>query len=297
METLTRDIRPAVSDAWKQLRHYFGRLHSYRQAAESIFRASRNWPELFKGFTVNFIPSSRPSKIALPKVKPSLEQAIEMAFPDTDLSEYQGHLEELEHFRLNEELRDQLRKKSLQQYVHCEVNLHSVLVGIGNKGASEYWNDCMFIATSKQPCRLCHYYFEDADNNFQVQSSHMNVYPKWRLPDIYKGADADAVERQEELLDDIIEQMQNDTLRIIREKMPQGKRNDSRTESRGMGSVASGYTELGRRHVPDRNSGPFAPVGGRLRRINSGDVISEASSFEDVGEAEFDGPGSTGVAL
>ncbi|KAM0321437.1 hypothetical protein ACHAQA_010113 [Verticillium albo-atrum] len=60
----------------------------------------------------------------------------------------------------------------------------------------------------------------------------MNAYPKWRLPALDEGQDIDAAELREELLDEIIEKMQHDTLRIVEQKLPQGKRNDSRTDSR-----------------------------------------------------------------
>lgn len=54
---------PDVSYQWHQLRHHLGRLHSLRQASESIVNASIRWPELFKDFTVNYIPSDRKSVV------------------------------------------------------------------------------------------------------------------------------------------------------------------------------------------------------------------------------------------
>jgi hypothetical protein len=102
--------------------------------------------------------------------------------------------------------------------------------------ATSYWRNSMFIATSKPPCRLCHYYFEDPDNYFQVQSSHMNVYPRWRLPDLPAGQD-EVASAQGEVFEDISYQIQHDTLQLMREQVPQGKYHDSRTNTRGATTV------------------------------------------------------------
>ncbi|EEY19575.1 conserved hypothetical protein [Verticillium alfalfae VaMs.102] len=261
----THDSNTDISRSWCELRHYLGRLHSYRQAAECIYKASRDWPEMFKGFTVNFISSSRPLKLSLPKPHPGSGQVIQVAFPDINMDEYHDHLDVLRLYSLDENLLNELPQKSMKLVMHCEVLLHSFLVRSGSVDADEYWNDSMFIATSKPPCRLCHYYFSDIDNDFQVQSSHMNVYPKWRLPDLCEGQDSDAAKLREELLDEIIEKMQHDTLSIVKEKVPQGKRNDSRTDSRTMESVLS---HSGRVHEFGYNSGRFSTASMGYGRSN-----------------------------
>ncbi|CRK16691.1 hypothetical protein BN1708_002941 [Verticillium longisporum] len=235
MDERTHDSNTGISRAWCELRHYFGRLHSYRQAAECIYKASKDWPEMFNGITVNFIPSDRPPKLSLPKPHPESDQAIQVAFPDMNMDEYRDHLETLREFGLDENVLKELPQKSMKLVMHCEVLLHSFLVRNGTVEADEYWNDSMFMGTSKPPCRLCHYYFSDTDNDFQVQPSHMNAYPKWRLPDLYECQGSDAAKLREELLDEIMEKMQHDTLSIVKQKLPQGKRNDSRTDSRTMG--------------------------------------------------------------
>lgn len=279
-----------VSRAWCELRHYLGRLHSYRQAAECIYKASRTWPEMFKGFTVRFVPSGRLPKVSLPRTPPESAEIIQTAFPDLNMDKYSNHIEALREYGLDEHIQTEMPKKSIKRVVHCEVLLHDYLVRNGTVEAHQYWDSSMFIATSKPPCRLCHYYFNDGDNDFQVQSSHMNVYPKWRLPDLCEGDDSDAAEMQEELLDDIIENMQHDTLRIIEQKIPQGKRNDSRTESRMMESAMSSRMGVGHPHMPGRNSSRFSADSREYDRPMGDEPIPETSSTED----EYD---SMGVAI
>ncbi|KAM0331511.1 hypothetical protein ACHAQA_003188 [Verticillium albo-atrum] len=149
-----------------------------------------------------------------------------------DSEEYMEHIQTLQQHNLDRNIQRRLQKKTIQQLVHCEVNLEDFLVRGKTTKPSDYWENSMFIATSKPPCRLCYYYFNDPDNNFQVQSSHMNVYEKWRLPDVYKEQGQETIDRREELLEDLIEQLQTDTLHAVKEKITQGKRNDSRTDTR-----------------------------------------------------------------
>ncbi|KAK1977109.1 hypothetical protein LZ30DRAFT_753056 [Colletotrichum cereale] len=222
---------PDASHAWCELRHHLGRLHSYRQAAHSIVDACKKWPELFTGFTVACIPSCRSTRLFLPRPTLPPKDVIQAAFPDRDIQAYEGHFEQLRGYDLDGYIRERLEPKSVKRFVHCEVHLQDFLVRGKMVNLHDYWDGNMFIATSKPPCRLCRYYFDDSENDFLLQSSHMNVYPKWRLPDVYEGQDGAAVARREGLLDDIIDQMQQDTLRVVREQHHQWERNDSRTES------------------------------------------------------------------
>jgi hypothetical protein len=222
-----------LSYHWHQLRHYLGRLHSLRQASEAIVQAFKEWPKLFKDFTVNYISSSRPRKFGHPRalnVPP--KEIIKAAFPGYDTSHYESDIEELREHGLHEQIQKQEQEFPSKTQVHGEVNLHNHLMTAGKTRTCDLWEGVMFIATSKPPCRLCYYYFQDGDNDFQVQPSHMNLYPKWQLPNIVDPNDDASIEHRTELIEDILEHMREDTLRILQKKFPQWKRNDSRTDSR-----------------------------------------------------------------
>jgi hypothetical protein len=231
----------AISYQWSQLRHHLGRLHSLRQASEAIIDASTKWPSLFKNFTVNYIPSSRLQRFTrINGLHTSPTEMIQAAFPGQDLSYYEDDIAELRRYGLNEQIQEQELKFPSKTLVHCEANLHSHLITAGKTRPCDFWDDVMFIATSKPPCRLCYYYFQDGDNDFQVQSSHMNLYPRWRLPDIVDSNDEASILHREELIEDIFEHMQGSILSVLREKFPQWKRNDSRTDSRGCTDIRDG---------------------------------------------------------
>ncbi|RBA09766.1 hypothetical protein FPRO05_05702 [Fusarium proliferatum] len=245
---------PEISYQWSQLRHHLGRLHSFRQASEAIIDASTKWPLLFKNFTVNYIPSSRPRKFTrIHGLNASPTDIIKAAFPDQDLSYYEDDIAELRTYGLDEQIQKQELKFPSKSLVHCEANLHSHLITAGKTRPCDFWNDVMFIATSKPPCRLCYCYFQDGDNDFQVQSSHMNLYPRWRLPDIVDSNDEASIGHREELIEDIFEHMQDSILNVLQEKFPQWKRNDSRTDSRGCTDIREGAdsrTPTGGHYMP-----------------------------------------------
>ncbi|KAJ4249159.1 hypothetical protein NW762_012494 [Fusarium torreyae] len=233
---------PKISYHWSQLRHYLGRLHSFRQASEAIINASSRWPGLFKDITVSYISSSGLQKFTHSReLLTAPMEIIQHAFPKYDLSYYQSDIEDLRTHGLYDQIKKQKQEFPSKTQVHCEVNLHNHLVKIGKTRPCDFWNDAMFIATSKPPCRLCYYYFQDGDNEYQVQPSHMNLYPKWQLPAVADPTDGASTEKRDELMEDILDHMQVDTLKILQKKLPQWKRNDSRTDSRNWpGSARDG---------------------------------------------------------
>ncbi|KAH7232937.1 hypothetical protein BKA59DRAFT_559904 [Fusarium tricinctum] len=227
------NVDPEYSYQWYQLRHHLGRLHSLRQASETLVQACKEWPSLFKDFTVSYIKSSLFRKFSHPRMLPgSAMEIIQTAFPEHNVSHYESDIADLRNHGLDEQIQKKQQEFPSKTQVHCEVNLHNHLMKTGKNRPCDLWNDVMFIATSKPPCRLCSYYFEDSENNFQVQPPHMNLYPKWQLPDVLDPNDEASIESRRELMEDIFEHMQDCVLQMLQRKSPEGRRYDSRTDSR-----------------------------------------------------------------
>ncbi|KAF3348501.1 hypothetical protein EV126DRAFT_482905 [Verticillium dahliae] len=142
-----------------------------------------------------------------------------------NMDEYRDHLETLRVFELNDNVLKRLPQKSMKLFMHCEVLQHSFLSGIGT----------VWLMTVRYEC-----------------------LPKVAPANLYEGQVSDAVKLREELLDEIIEKMQHDTLSIFKQKFPQGKRNDSRTDLRIMESVSSHLVDVGCMHARGHNSGRFS---------------------------------------
>jgi hypothetical protein len=236
-------------------------------------------------FTIDYISSSKQVKLPMPRPSPSPPDLIQDALPDLIIDDYECEIDDLREHGLDRNIRVQLYlHQKMKRLVHCEVLLHDYLVRQKVDKPTKFWNDSMFIATSKPPCRLCDYYFKAADNNFQVQSSHGNTYPRWRLPDINKEEGAEAVERQQELLEEIVEQLELDTLKLLKEKEAQWKRWDSATGWRTAQSVAPGPAGLGRGYAASSSGSPesvLGPSDGNGRSSSPAD----GSDYSDVGVA------------
>jgi hypothetical protein len=240
---------PLAALPWCELRHALNRLYVYRHTAEVIVAASSKWPELFQGFSVDFVPSARLAGLPMSNTTLSTKDMIRSAFEGANMDRVQEHLASLLQNGLEQYLSREKSQRFIKRSVHCEVHLRDFLVRSKFDDASYFWNDTMFIATSKPPCRLCYYHFS-LTRDFKLQSSHMNTYPKWRLPDIYEGSGPDAQANNEEMMEYIIEKLQHDTLRLIEDKIPTWKRNDSRTDTRTGSSTMPGHMSRNARHMP-----------------------------------------------
>lgn len=262
---------------WCQLRHLLGRLYSFRQAAEVITTAPSTWPEFFRSFIITPIDSAKRTKIPLPQSATPFEM-LEASFPGVNLNEYEADINEFRHNGLDALIDQETRERRIKTSVHAEVNLHEYLIRQRKVTKSDFWNGEMFIATSKPTCQLCHYYFQASGNDdFSVQSPHMNLYPKWRVPDSCS----------EEVMDDIIDDMQHNALKIVKEKLPNWRRHDSRTDSH----VQDGRTTRQSLRTESRASGatPDNHGGGSDVTSVSG-RFPPPSSFEDASWARNWGP-------
>lgn len=224
---------------WSQLRHLLGRLHSYRHAADTIVAASKKQEKLFRNITVTFVSSALPARSLVPQGIP-LHRLLRTAFPDTAsfAASCGSDIAELENSGLHDQVARLQNRHRTRTTVHCEVLLHGYLYEQGKTSPMQFFEDNCFIATSKPPCKLCHVYFAALSGRFRVRAPHLNIYPKWRLPDM---DDAD----REEILDDMIEQMQDDTMSLLRNKRALWRRNDSRTDTHAGFQSALGSGILG----------------------------------------------------
>ncbi|WYZ43670.1 hypothetical protein EsH8_VII_000106 [Colletotrichum jinshuiense] len=224
-----KDGGPTSSEPWCELRHYLGRLLSFRQAANAIVAAAGLFPQLFHDFKVVSIPSSTP--IAKPFPKSSLSAASiinNMIVDDEERAFYLFHVQEMQKFGLDDHIQGQISKRTFKPYVHAEVLLHDYLLHRDDDHPLKYWKDWKYIGSSKPTCRLCHYYFGAHPDRVQVRKSHLNFYPNWCLPRVH-GTTPDA--KSLHLLEKLTESIRDDAKKTLEEKLPQGKNHDSNTYS------------------------------------------------------------------
>jgi hypothetical protein len=133
--------------------------------------------------------------------------------------------------------------------VHAEVLVHSWLENSeGGIRPERFFNRWKFIGSSKPPCKLCSYFFDEHPGDVQVRPSHQNVYFRWRMPDIYEHQGEEARMIRMNVMDRIKTRVGADIARIMSERLSDGRPHDS-----------SAYTTL-QQHgdIPGPHDSPYS---------------------------------------
>ncbi|KAK7981389.1 hypothetical protein PG988_003627 [Apiospora saccharicola] len=261
-------------EAWQELRHYLGRLHSYRQAAEVILAANDRWPKLFQAFRVVAIPCSR--KVPNPFVNRQLSaEAIvrNMLWDDEDPKHYLKQVRVLDRIGLSDEIRDIINRKTLQPVVHAEVQLHTALIQQDIFRSSQFWNGYKYIGCSKPTCRL-------GGDGIQVRPTHHNIYLPWRLPDVYRSQGRAQVRTHRQLLEQITERVRKDAKLILNERQPSRRKHDSSDRS-SIPSLLYPYIPDSASSLSDLMSDTTRPD---VDASAAGSFVSQSFNHESVGQ-------------
>ncbi|KAF4808772.1 hypothetical protein CGCSCA5_v011970 [Colletotrichum siamense] len=299
-----KDGSISASDSWCELRHYLGRLLSFRQAANVIVDANDRDPDMLKSFKITSVPSSDLLQKPIAKSRSvTAVSIVDKMIPDDD-EEKEDFMEkalEMQKFGVNEIIYAQISKRSFKPLVHAEILVHDYLLGEGLQHPREYWNSWKYIGSSKPTCKLCHYYFDLHSDRVSVRKPHFNLYPKWRLPGLFESQDSGAPDAKRlRLLQQITERIRDDAKTTLEERRPVGRTHDSLTStSRPLGlartdedsdtiSVSDLAIQLPTPSVrPQSNSGSSLSAGG--------DDDQESTQWEN--ESEFTEEANEGVSV
>lgn len=229
----TNEGRMNESECWCELRHAAGRLLSYLQAVKVLISTRKRWPELFENFEVRYIASSIPDQSPLRGNRLQLSAGDIIGRMTSDpkkMANYRAHAQELQKFGLDENIRSQAVGKKLRPIVHAEVLLLESLEKDGGTHPSRFFNGYKYIGCSKPTCRLCDYYFSVHASGVEVRPTHRNLYPSWRMPDVYRDQGPQVEKERENLMNKILVRIREDTFRTLSEKLPERKHHDSNTE-------------------------------------------------------------------
>jgi OTT_1508-like deaminase len=244
-----KEGRMNKSECWSELRHVAGRLLSYLRAAKTLVSTSKLWPELFENYVVCYIASSVPGQYIFKgkhsPEKMSAELIVRCMTSDLKkLEEYKAHAQELQKFKLDESIRIKTSKQKFRPIVHAEVLLLDWLERDCGTLPTRFFNGYKYIGCSKPTCRLCEHYFSVHASGVEVRSAHRNLYPNWRMPDVYEDQGPHAAKDREKLMGKILELVRKDAFRVLVEKVPEGKRHDSNTDpTYQIDSIYSGRTD------------------------------------------------------
>lgn len=227
-----KDAEITRSEPWCKLRHFLGRLLSYRRAALGIVAVSVRWPDLFLDFEITMVPSG--SMLPNPILRSDLTSSIIVEHIVAESKSQDSQLlqaaDDLQHMGVDSIIRDYQISRSFRPRLHAELLVYEYLLKSGLTAAECYWNRWNYIGSSKPTCRLCYYYFDTIQGDKpSVRSSHNNLYRNWRVPE-YHDDESLGIPR-DELLSKLAQRLRADVVERLKDKMVKRKARDSNTYS------------------------------------------------------------------
>jgi hypothetical protein len=143
------------------------------------------------------------------------------------LEKYKAYAQELQKFGFDESIRIKTSKQKFRLIVHAEVLLLDWLERDCGTLPTRFFNGYKYIDCNKPACRLCEHFFSVHVGRVEVRSAHRNLYPNWRLSDVYEDQGPHAAKDRKKLMDRTLELVRKDAFRVLVEKVLEGKRHDS----------------------------------------------------------------------
>lgn len=255
---------------WLELRHFLGRLHSYLLAVKTMLRARLFWDRLCHDTKVTVIPSATTIPHPLKNKRPTAYEIIgRMTSDDGLLATYRSQAEKLQELKLDEIILAECNSASQTHMVHAEILVLDYVLGyLRDTEDVQFYNGWRYIGTCKPVCRLCHYYFMAHPSTVHVRETSNNLYPHWRIPDVFGEK---AMTETEKYLQAVIVKTRADAIQSLKSQTLQGRRYDSNSFSEMPPPFASVRTETP--SISDLNS-----------RFSGLKVIPEENGRSAVGE-------------
>ncbi len=306
---------------WGEINHIAARLLAYGKAADALMRARDIWPELFDSFRVEYLESSRPILQPL-KSKPWTSERIIGGLsplqPVRDELRASGQILKAAGIDVDGGIAEKWIE-GLDPVVHAEMLLFDWLEkGEGSTRADRFFKGYKFIGTSKPPCRLCHFFFEEHGTDIQVRPSHRNLYLAWRMPDVQLSQGSEAIVRRRTIIQGIKQRVCADIIQTMKDRFADRTLHDSTsssaftralgTGSLGVGSLAArslavgdlvtgnlgaGISSLQLGFGSDTMANPFptTPAALAVKRQGSWAAEVDGDGVDEVDEDEVDGQG------
>ncbi|KAF4337446.1 hypothetical protein FBEOM_8675 [Fusarium beomiforme] len=201
---LAREDNMMSTTYWSDFVHVAGRLLSYKRAVDLMDEVSLIWPELFSNIQICMIGSSSPQPDVLSGKPWTAAQIMGRSTSDQQLLRlFAEQLDSLSIHDIDAKV-SELWLNAPKPIVHAEVLVHSWLENTeGGIRPERFFNRWKFIGSSKPPCKLCSYFFDEYPTDVQVRPSHQNTYFPWRMPDIYGHQGAGSIVRQNLVMESI----------------------------------------------------------------------------------------------
>ncbi|EXF83053.1 hypothetical protein CFIO01_06225 [Colletotrichum fioriniae PJ7] len=213
------------------------RLLAYCKDIEFFVLAKDNWPEIFQNFEILTRPSSHP----LPRPGRNKSMTAEgiigrMARKEHIIEKFREFVQDLQLMHLDQRIQTEYQKDNFHPIVHSEILLLNHLEKTaGGVSPARFFNNWMYIGSSKPTCRLCEYYFEEHRSGVGHRSSHKNLYISWRVPDVLQSEGYGGEEKRQVMVDRLLVRIRKDAFNLVEKKVrPTFRNHDSITSSVSM---------------------------------------------------------------
>ncbi|KAF5963771.1 hypothetical protein FBULB1_13177 [Fusarium bulbicola] len=225
---LAREDNMMSTTHWSDFVHVAGRLLTYKRAVDLMDLVAKIWPQLFSNIQICMIPSSSTVPGVLP-INPwtAAEIMSKMTSDESLLGRFAAQLGSLSVHDIDAKVAE-LWRRAPKPLVHAEVLVHDWLENTeGGIRPERFFNRWKFIGSSKPPCKLCSYFFDEYPTDVQVRPSHQNAYFAWRMPDVYDYQGEESSRKRMLVMDSIKARIRADVMRILSEKLADGRTHDS----------------------------------------------------------------------
>jgi hypothetical protein len=246
---LAREDNMMSTTYWSDFVHVAGRLLTYKRAVGLMDLVATIWPQLFSDIQICMIPSSSTvsddsfkSQSGVLPMKPWTATQImsKMSSDESLLGRFAAQLGSLSVYDIDAKVSELWRSAS-KPTVHAEVLVHDWLENTeGGIRPERFFNRWKFIGSSKPPCKLCSYFFDEYPTDVQVRPSHQNAYFAWRMPDVYEHQGEESSRKRMLVMDSIKTRIRADVVRMLSEKLADGRPHDSSAYISLWRGIASG---------------------------------------------------------
>ncbi|KAF5568727.1 hypothetical protein FNAPI_5 [Fusarium napiforme] len=245
---LAREDSMMSTTYWSDFVHVAGRLLTYKRAVDLMDLVAKIWPQLFSDIQIYMIPSSSTDCAVLPTKPWTAAQIMgKMTSDESLLGRFAAQLGSLSVHDIDAKV-SELWRSAAKPTVHAEVLVHDWLENSeGGIRPERFFNRWKFIGSSKPPCKLCSYFFDEYPTDVQVRPSHQNAYFAWRMPDVYEYQGRESSNKRMLVMESIKTRIRADVVRLLSEKLADGRPHDS-----------SAYISLRRGEAPGPPKNPIS---------------------------------------
>ncbi|KAI1634249.1 hypothetical protein F4809DRAFT_652023 [Biscogniauxia mediterranea] len=229
-DIVNKHLGPSVSaDAFKEFRHYLGRLAHHVRAPKQVLEDAPELDRLFDEYHVYPVAPKPSNPRPLIDRKTTLSSMLVRMLPTGDprLPGYQESLDALDKkLGILNRVHDRYTNKNFKPIVHAEI----LVLEHFYQGQRTFVDNDKYIGCSKPACYCCHLYFRHHPSRPVEPESHQNVYPNWGVPALDGGTEDPRWIPQRDLLIKILEPIRLDALdQISRRANPCKRHADSMT--------------------------------------------------------------------